>query len=98
MFDNNYINISNIFKAINIQQATLFAHIDSLTWLPAFKEEPTFGAILTGMKIAFGFGAIHALAPEQLAPVLSLISGLTVGSVGFWLLMRRLSPQDEHHL
>ncbi len=149
MFDNNYINISNIFKAIDIQQATLFAHIDSLTWLPVFKEEPTFGAILTGMTIAFGFGAIHALAPghgkalvsaylvgskgtayqavllglattithtfsvfilglialfaseyilpEQLYPVLNLISGLTICSVGFWLLMRRLSPQDEHH-
>ncbi|MEL6442510.1 MAG: sulfite exporter TauE/SafE family protein [Cyanobacteria bacterium J06621_8] len=149
MFNNNYINISNIFEEIDIQQATLFAHIDSLTWLPVLKEEPTFGAILTGMTIAFGFGAMHALAPghgkalvsaylvgskgtayqavllglattithtfsvfilglialfaseyillEQLYPVLDLISGLTICSVGFWLLMRRLSPQDEHH-
>ncbi|HHP7230039.1 MAG TPA: nickel/cobalt transporter [Xenococcaceae cyanobacterium] len=149
MFDSNYIDISNIFNATNIQQTTFFAHIDSLTWLPAFREEPTFGAILTGMMAAFGFGAIHALAPghgkalvsaylvgskgtayqavllglattithtfsvfilgaialfaseyilpEQLYPVLNLISGLTICSVGFWLLMRRLSPQDEHH-
>ena len=79
MFDNNYINISNIFKAIDIQQATLFAHIDSLTWLPVFKEEPTFGAILTGMTIAFGFGAIHALAPGHGK---ALVSAYLVGNKG----------------
>ena len=49
MFDNNYINISNIFKAIDIQQATLFAHIDSLTWLPAFKD--WINCIISGLKI-----------------------------------------------
>lgn len=149
MIDTHYISIIATLKAIDTQPAMFLAHIDSSTLLPVFKGEPTFGAILTGMTIAFGFGAIHALAPghgkalvsaylvgskgtayqavllglvttithtfsvfilgaialfaskyiapEQLYPVLSLISGLTVCSVGFWLLMRRLSPQDEHH-
>ncbi|MBE9168294.1 hypothetical protein IQ238_12475 [Pleurocapsales cyanobacterium LEGE 06147] len=34
MIDTNYLNISNILKAIDTQQATLFAHIDSSTLLP----------------------------------------------------------------
>ncbi|MGF1934896.1 MAG: nickel/cobalt transporter [Nostoc sp. ChiQUE02] len=37
------------------------------------------------------------ILPEQLYPFLSLLSGLMVCSVGFWLLDRYLNPTPEHH-
>ncbi len=69
MFDNNYINISNIFKALDIQQATLFAHIDSLTWLPAFKD--WINCIISGLKILIcGLGFAEALRDR---PIVEMI-------------------------
>ncbi|MDM9583839.1 sulfite exporter TauE/SafE family protein [Nostoc sp. GT001] len=37
------------------------------------------------------------ILPEQLYPFLSLLSGLMVCSVGFWLLDRYFNPAPEHH-
>lgn len=37
------------------------------------------------------------ILPEQLYPFLSLLSGLMVCSVGFWLLDRYLNPAPNHH-
>lgn len=37
------------------------------------------------------------MLPEQLYPFLSLLSGLMVCGVGFWLLDRYLSPAPKHH-
>jgi nickel/cobalt exporter len=132
-----------------IQSLTL-AHLS-----PGFRitdlldPHPTLGAIATGIAIAFGFGAVHALSPghgktmisaylvgargtpyhavllgivttlthtltifllgfgtlmasqyilpEQLYPVLSVASGLTICGVGIHLFRHRLSTEDSDH-
>ncbi len=128
----------------------LFAHLLDSELLPSLAHyEPTTGAMVTGMAIAFGLGAIHAfspghgktlvsaylignqgtplhalilgvttsvthtlgifalgvvalfasqyLLPEQLYPILSVISGFVVIFVGIFLLKRRLSPHPHPH-
>jgi nickel/cobalt transporter (NicO) family protein len=59
---------------------------------------------LTHTLGVFGLGLLMLVAsryivPEQLYPILSFMSGITVSSVGFWLLLNRLhsSKQVHHH-
>lgn len=57
---------------------------------------------LTHTISAFALGILALLLsryvlPEQLYPFLSLLSGLMVCGVGFWLLDRFLNPTPEHH-
>ncbi len=54
----------------------------------------TFGVFMLGLLTVF---ASQYVLPEQLYPVLSLISGMTVCGVGFWLLDTRLQTQHAHH-
>lgn len=127
----------------------ILAHLDQASRLTDLLEsQPTFGTISAGIAIAFGTGAVHALAPghgktmisaylvgargtphhaillglvttlshtltifllglgvlfasqyvipEQLYPVLSMFSGLTICGVGVWLLQRRLRSAANH--
>ncbi|OLP19206.1 high frequency lysogenization protein HflD [Leptolyngbya sp. 'hensonii'] len=132
-----------------MQQLPILAHLDHASRLTGLLESPpSFGTISAGIAIAFGVGAIHALAPghgktmisaylvgargtpqhaillglvttithtltifllglgvlfasqyvipDQLYPVLSVISGLTVCGVGVRLLQRRLNSEADH--
>jgi nickel/cobalt transporter (NicO) family protein len=134
-------NFTGFPMMLDLSSFFFFAHLDSP--LPIdLNAEPTLGAILGGMAIAFSFGALHALepghgktmvsaylvgsrgtakhavilgitttithtltifslglvalfaskylVPEQLYPVLSVMSGLMVCAVGAWLLKQRL--------
>ncbi|MBC7973031.1 MAG: sulfite exporter TauE/SafE family protein [Verrucomicrobia bacterium] len=54
----------------------------------------TFGVFMLGLLTLF---ASQYVLPEQLYPVLSLISGMTVCGVGFWLLDTGLHTQHSHH-
>ncbi len=61
-----------------------------------------FVTTLTHTLGVFAFGLLALLAsqyvlPEQLYPILSFVSGITVCGVGFWLLDSRLHPHDDHH-
>ncbi len=137
-----------------MQQSFILAHLDDAIGLTSLLESPpTPGTIVAGIAVAFGFGAVHALAPghgktmlsaylvgargtaqhalllglvttlshmltifllglgalfasqyllpEQLYPVLSAMSGLTICGVGAGLLKRCLNSEPEqccnHH-
>lgn len=58
----------------------------------------TIGVFALGLLALF---ASEYILPEQLYPILSLVSGFTVCGVGFWLLDSRLEDSkhdhDEHH-
>ena len=54
----------------------------------------TLGVFALGLLALF---ASQYVLPEQLYPVLSFISGLTVCGVGFWLLDSRLQDSDHDH-
>lgn len=132
-----------------MQPVLILAHLDHASRLTDLLEsQPTFGQISAGIALAFGVGAVHALAPghgktiistylvggrgtpqhaillgllttlshtltifwlglgilfasqyviaEQLYPVLSVFSGLTVCGVGVWLLQHRLHSAAGH--
>lgn len=53
----------------------------------------TLGVFALGILALF---ASQYVLPEQLYPILSLVSGLTVCGVGFWLLDRRLHNAHDH--
>ena len=56
----------------------MLAHLDRASRLTDLLEsQPTLDPILAGIAIAFGVGALHALAPGH---VLSVFSGLTDSS------------------
>lgn len=65
------------------QQALLLALVTTLTH--------TVGVFALGLM---ALAASQYILPEQLYPILSLASGLTVCGVGFWLLDQRLSAQS----
>lgn len=132
-----------------MQLVFTLAHLDHASRLTALLEsQPSPSSLFAGIAIAFGVGAVHALAPghgktmisaylvgargtpqhaiflglvttlthtltifllglgvlfasqyvipEQLYPVLSVISGLTVCGVGVRLLQRRLHSEADH--
>jgi nickel/cobalt transporter (NicO) family protein len=136
-----------------VQPVFTLAHLDHASRLTDLLEsQPSLGSLSAGIAIAFGVGAVHALAPghgktmmsaylvgargtpqhavflglvttithtltifllgfgalfasqyvipEQLYPILSVASGLTVCGVGVGLLQRRLhskTDQCSHH-
>jgi nickel/cobalt exporter len=136
-----------------IESYPLFAHLDhSSLFVSLVDNDLTSETLLTGVAIAIGLGAFHALSPghgktlvssyligtrgtpihalilgltvslthtigvialglitlfasqyflsEQLYPLLSIISGLTVLGVGIWLVYRLLTYRnhaDHHH-
>jgi nickel/cobalt exporter len=54
----------------------------------------TFGVFSLGFLMLL---ASHYIVPEQLYPILSFMSGITVSSVGFWLLLNRLHASNHTH-
>lgn len=63
-----------------MQQAFILAHLDHAIGLTGVLEsQPTPGTIIAGIAIAFGFGAVHALAPGHGK---TMISAYLVGERG----------------
>ena len=53
----------------------------------------TFGVFALGLLVLF---ASQYVLPEQLYPILTFLSGLTICGVGFWLLEDYLSQSPDH--
>lgn len=68
------------------QQAVLLGLVTTITH--------TLGVFLLGIVALL---ASQYILPETLYPILSLLSGVTVCGVGFWLLDQRLSAHEHHH-
>ncbi len=68
------------------QQALLLSLVTTLTH--------TIGVFVLGVLALL---LSKYILPEQLYPLLSLLSGLMVCSVGFWLLDRHLNPVPKHY-
>ncbi|MCP6758380.1 MAG: sulfite exporter TauE/SafE family protein [Fischerella sp. CENA71] len=68
------------------QQAVLLGLVTTVTH--------TLGVFILGLVVLV---TSQYILPETLYPILSLLSGLTVCGVGFWLLEQRLYAHEHHH-